>query len=452
MRILMSFVGKRDPWSPNDGTEGAIVTLARYARPDVVVMFPTARTLARDDKEETESHAEMVRELLGEEMGMPRDRFRIFPIALSDPRDREAILKFLRWTIPQVLRTIGDETPYELFVNLSSGTPQMHAAWLVAGGAGLLPKARLYEVSRPLKPGESGRPEERVREVSVGFLREDMLVQRFKEALGACLFAIAGDCMAQLATLTTDLRLSAISEILSLLMEAYVCLDVLEYKKALPQVTKAVRVISGKKDFALIEDLVLRQEKVLRELASQDKETVTGLVDIYHNSVRSYHRGAYADCLARLYRVYEGAVYLRLRNLGIEPVNLEKSQDKTGLVGDLLSRGITLLGLNTALKVLTAKDRAAESALLATVEIARLDGGYRRGTLASLLESLREVRNHSVVGHNMRSVSEDEAWQAVRLGEKVLECLCGKEALEAIRSYPFAKGSLELLGEVFSTR
>ena len=56
----------------------------------------------------------------------------------------------------------------------------MHAAWLVAGGAGLLPKARFYDVSRPLKPGDSGRPEERVREVSVGFLKEDV-VQRFKK-------------------------------------------------------------------------------------------------------------------------------------------------------------------------------------------------------------------------------------------------------------------------------
>ncbi|MBC7104936.1 MAG: hypothetical protein H5T97_03275, partial [Firmicutes bacterium] len=58
MRVLLSFVGKRDPLA-EDNTEGAIATLARVLRPDLMVLFPTAR-IPEAPEEETETYAEMV--------------------------------------------------------------------------------------------------------------------------------------------------------------------------------------------------------------------------------------------------------------------------------------------------------------------------------------------------------------------------------------------------------
>jgi hypothetical protein len=61
MKILLSFVGNRDPLA-NDGTEGAIVAAFKALQPDWVYLFPTVKSPT--SKSDTEENAEETKEYI----------------------------------------------------------------------------------------------------------------------------------------------------------------------------------------------------------------------------------------------------------------------------------------------------------------------------------------------------------------------------------------------------
>jgi DNA-binding NtrC family response regulator len=141
-KTLLTFAGFHDPFTSatavNDPPQaGPVLTLVRDVGFDRVVLLRTPGALTNTDNTEA-----AIRNYY------PSLSVQTEDLALSDPTDYSAIFRELRRT----LRKLSDnesvkETQY--FIGLASGTPQMHAAWLLLVASGELP-ARILN-SRPPK-------------------------------------------------------------------------------------------------------------------------------------------------------------------------------------------------------------------------------------------------------------------------------------------------------------
>ncbi len=143
MRVLLTFTGFHDPFS------STVVEKARRAGPilsildaesfDVVYLFDTPGT--RENTLATEA------EIKGR---LPDVKVEIKRLSkLTDPTDHLGILSYLRELLPGIVR---DNPQASFTIALSSGTPAMHACWLLLAADGTIP-ARLINGHRPLNEG-----------------------------------------------------------------------------------------------------------------------------------------------------------------------------------------------------------------------------------------------------------------------------------------------------------
>ena len=141
-RILLTFVGFHDPYSRgligDEEQPGPILSLAGARSFDEIVLISTPNTTAH-----TEATAAAV----------PAPVVRTIHLPLQDPTDYSAILTALR---REVLPSVSEAEDAEIFVAVASGTPQMHACWLLLVASGELP-ARILHV-RPPKFVTKDRP------------------------------------------------------------------------------------------------------------------------------------------------------------------------------------------------------------------------------------------------------------------------------------------------------
>jgi DNA-binding NtrC family response regulator len=139
-KVLLSFAGFHDPFSRDAGAEqpqpGPVLTVVEEVPFDRVVLLRTVGAFENTDKTAaaiSERHPDL--------------DVRIEDLALPDPTDYRAIFRELR----RVLRRVTDadsEGDVEYCVALASGTPQMHAAWLLLVASGDLP-ARILSTRPP---------------------------------------------------------------------------------------------------------------------------------------------------------------------------------------------------------------------------------------------------------------------------------------------------------------
>lgn len=139
MRVLTTFTGFHDPYSlglvGEEQQAGPIISLVK-ARPfDYVVLISTTNTKTNTAATET-----ALRELKTEL------RVSIIDADLSDPTDYAEILREIRAKVIPALETLGAQI--DLSVAVASGTPQMHAAWLLMAASGEMP-ARILHVRPP---------------------------------------------------------------------------------------------------------------------------------------------------------------------------------------------------------------------------------------------------------------------------------------------------------------
>lgn len=132
--MLLTFTGFHDPYSKGlvgqEDQPGPILSLLS-ARPfNVVVLFSTPST----EKITTETKAEVTRLMPGTEVEI-RD------IPLNDPTDYVAILRNLRQHIREILELHQD---VQYSVAVASGTPQMHACWVLLVASGEIPAKILH--------------------------------------------------------------------------------------------------------------------------------------------------------------------------------------------------------------------------------------------------------------------------------------------------------------------
>jgi len=139
MRILVTFTGFHDPYSlglvGDEQQAGPIVSLVNARQFDHVVLISTPNTY------ENTTATESVLKGLNPKLGSS-----IIEAALSDPTDYAEILSALRSKILPALALF--EAPIDLSVAVASGTPQMHAAWLLLIASGEIP-ARILHIRPP---------------------------------------------------------------------------------------------------------------------------------------------------------------------------------------------------------------------------------------------------------------------------------------------------------------
>jgi DNA-binding NtrC family response regulator len=132
---LLTFVGSRDPCALGtvEGVEqpGPVLTLLRERQFQRIVLFSTPAMY---------ENAERTRDALRAAHG--ELDIALLPLAIDDPTDYAAIFRELK----PVLQDMAKKQPLRRYwVSVNSGTPQMHACWLMLVQSGAL-RARILQV------------------------------------------------------------------------------------------------------------------------------------------------------------------------------------------------------------------------------------------------------------------------------------------------------------------
>lgn len=138
MNILLTFTGFHDPYSiglvGQEEQPGPILSLVKARSFERVILFSTPIM-----EKNTLATREALRSLL------PALDVQVRNLPLNDPTNYVAILKRLRAHI----RDICDSTPQaNYFIATASGTPQMHACWVLLAASGEIP-AHILNVRPP---------------------------------------------------------------------------------------------------------------------------------------------------------------------------------------------------------------------------------------------------------------------------------------------------------------
>ena len=139
MDILLTFVGFHDPYARGligqDDQSGPILSLINNKVFDHVYLLSTPNVT--EHAENTKQAILDVRHEVSVE---------ILDIPMADPTNYFEILRGLRNNIPSIMeKSLGSN----IFVSVASGTPQMHAIWLLLAACGELP-ARILHVRPPI--------------------------------------------------------------------------------------------------------------------------------------------------------------------------------------------------------------------------------------------------------------------------------------------------------------
>ncbi len=138
MDVLLTFTGFQDPYAiglvGQDEQPGPILSLAGTRSFDRIILFSTPRTA----KNTSDTKAAL-------QSLYPRTGIEVRDLPLHDPTDYVAILPALRVHV----RDITDSMPRVMyFIAVASGTPQMHACWVLLAASGEIP-AHILNVRPP---------------------------------------------------------------------------------------------------------------------------------------------------------------------------------------------------------------------------------------------------------------------------------------------------------------
>jgi len=137
-RVLLTFTGFHDPYIKGlvgqEEHPGPILTLVAEQPFDIVKLFSTPNT----EKVSADTRKAIL-------SLVPNTSVDIHDIPLDDPTDYVTILQGLRRHIRNIQEEIADG---RYFIAVASGTPQMHACWVLLTAAGEIP-ARILHVRPP---------------------------------------------------------------------------------------------------------------------------------------------------------------------------------------------------------------------------------------------------------------------------------------------------------------
>ena len=138
MKILLTFTGFHDPYTiglvGEEEISGPILSLVNEVAFDRVILFSTPRT---------GKHTQLTKDAL--RSLYPALNVETLEIPLDDPTDYLLILRGLRDRFGQISHTFPDG---DIYISVASGTPQMHACWLLLVASGEIP-ARILHIRPP---------------------------------------------------------------------------------------------------------------------------------------------------------------------------------------------------------------------------------------------------------------------------------------------------------------
>ena len=134
MDILLTFTGFHDPFCRGligqEEEKGPILSLLDVKSFDKIVLFSTPKTI-----EITEKTQKAICKTKN------NTHIQVIDLLLDDPTDYFKILSELR----KYLKIIQEENACaSFFISTSSGTPQMHACWLILASSGEIPASILH--------------------------------------------------------------------------------------------------------------------------------------------------------------------------------------------------------------------------------------------------------------------------------------------------------------------
>jgi len=132
--VLLTFTGFHDPYFEGlvqkEEQAGPILALLSVRSFDEIYLFETPNT---------QKVTQVTKEAI---LGLyPKSQVEILAVALDDPTDYKTILKGLRNHIQPLLER---HEGAKFHIAVTSGTPQMHASWLLLAAAGEIPAHILY--------------------------------------------------------------------------------------------------------------------------------------------------------------------------------------------------------------------------------------------------------------------------------------------------------------------
>jgi len=146
MDILLTFTGFHDPYAKSlvgdDEVPGPILSLVLEKRFDRIFLISTPNT----EKRTTET-------LNSINKSCPHVDVELLDTPLDDPTDYLGILRSLRTHYSGIIQSFPDA---DYYVSVASGTPQMHACWLLLTASGEIPAQILH--TRPPRFVTKDRP------------------------------------------------------------------------------------------------------------------------------------------------------------------------------------------------------------------------------------------------------------------------------------------------------
>ncbi|RMG04480.1 MAG: AAA family ATPase [Nitrospirae bacterium] len=133
-KALVTFVGKQDPWN-KAGKPGPLLTLLDGRKGFSHVFLVYTKTSHESMQEKAESVAREIKKRYSV-------RVTVLELELKSPADHEEVYKKTRGLF-SAHKGVFDK--YDLFINLTSGTPQMHIALFLLAASGEIKATMLYQ-------------------------------------------------------------------------------------------------------------------------------------------------------------------------------------------------------------------------------------------------------------------------------------------------------------------
>jgi hypothetical protein len=441
--VLLTFVGKQDPFSEKTGKEGAIVTIVRKYKPDVVVMLPSADMPGVKDS--TQTNAYDTKDWIFEEVSADIDVY-VKPLSLLDPTSYRQIMSEGEKELKALMDSLCKED-VKFYLNSSSGTPEMKSMWLVWANSAFIPKAVVLQVADPTFVAE----DDRVRELDIDFIEEVNRKNRAARYIEQGLFKVAAEELDSLSRIAYSSARTDKACMLRDICMSWHCWDLISYKEAYDRLAKVYNKYSNSRDIADILAIIKEQVDYLNNLKMEtSSENMYNMVDLFYNMKRRFKREDYTDTLARFWRLYEGSMYYALRiYYNIEPEKLYESHNKQNLL--MIRNGLNVnerLNYSSAHKALKDifHDKKLNNILQQTVLIDRQDSQQRK-SVQEALEDLRNFRNESIVAHGMKSVSRHYADAAIKVAPIVLKGFFRDDINAILEEYPFEHIKMETIAQ-----
>ncbi|MDY6827150.1 MAG: RNA repair transcriptional activator RtcR family protein [Bacillota bacterium] len=421
-KVLISSVGNNDPQGRNQ-SDGPVLTAVKELNPNVIYLFPTRKQVDPTYTWTEDNSEALIRQL---QENYPELMICKRPLNLPDPTDYRSIIQQLTDEIDEIKNQYSkSETEY--YISVSSGTPQIQAAFLVLVSSNRI-KAKTYQVINPqfIKNEQS-----RLREVDTHFLEESNQIRRAKEYFSCINFDASANEMCGLACYTIYPKREKIAETFLDLIKGYFHWDLYQHWEAKDCLEKSYEHIQ-RYGFVDLSNKLESQLKILDQIIKiGEVEDYINLADLYHNAHRRYLCKQYIDCLSRFKRIYEGVFYyIAHHELGINAKsNIEYQPEEV------------------------KKEIKKKRGFLNTYDISKLYEGRKNQkiipeTLENKLNEFSKQRNNTINNHGMNSVEAEQAKKALDLAAELLRIVFPDNDLSG---YPFSKEALtELENLIFS--